>query len=91
MLVSIGELAGAAAFARRRVLRRGDALRRADALRRGDARRALRVAVRLAERFPAFFLDVFLLAVLRDFAVFFAIFRRFLAMRAPPGKWARVF
>jgi hypothetical protein len=93
-LVSIGELpAGAAAAARRRVLRR------AGALLRGDARRALRLAVRFTERFAerfadrfagrfaVFFLDIFLLADLRDFAVFFAILRRFLAMRAPPGMW----
>jgi len=83
-LVSIGETAGTAAGARR-TLRRG-------ALRRGEARRAVRFAVRfagrfavrLAERFAVFFRDVFLLVDLRDFAVFFAILRRFLAMRAPP-------
>jgi len=93
MLVSIGELAaGAAAGARRRVLRRGAArraLRRGAArraLRRGAARRALRAAARFAGRLPVFFFDAFLLVGLRDFAVFFAIFRRFLAMRAPPGK-----
>ena len=94
MLVSIALAAGLAAGARR-VLRRGvavrrDAVVRRDAcVRRGAARRALRAAVRLTERFPVFFLDAFLLdafllVVLRGFAVFFAIFRRFLAMRAPP-------
>lgn len=79
MLVSVGELAAPAAGARR------------GALRRGAARRALRFAVRLAERFAGFFFDAFLLVDLRDFAIFFAILRRFLAMRGPPGKWARVF
>ena len=68
-------------------MRRG-AVRRA-ALRRGDARRALRAAVRLvlrlADRFAIFFFDViFLLEPLRDFAAVFADVRRFLAMRAPP-------
>jgi hypothetical protein len=76
MLVSVAA-AGAGAF-------RG-------ALRFGDARFALRLAVRLAERFAAFFFDAFRDVDLRDFAIFFAALRRFLAMRAPPGKWARVF
>ena len=66
------------------------ALRRA-ALRRGAARRVVRFAIRftlrLAERFAVFrfdiFLDIFLLEALRDFAAVFAVFRRFLAMRAP--------
>ena len=34
--------------------------------------------------------DIFLLDALRDFAAVFAVFRRFLAMRAPPGEWARI-
>jgi hypothetical protein len=80
MLLSVDELAALAAGARRR-----------GALRRGAARRVLRFAVRLAERFAAVFFDAFLLVDLRDFAIFFAVLRRFLAMRAPPGKWARVF
>jgi hypothetical protein len=84
MLVSMGLSAAAAAGARRGALRRGDAFR--------ALRFAGRLAVRLAERFAAFFLDAFLLVDLRDFdAFFFAALRRFLAMRAPPGKWARVF
>jgi hypothetical protein len=36
------------------------------------------------------FLDIFLLEALRDFAAVFAVFRRFLAMRAPPDDWARI-
>jgi hypothetical protein len=73
----------------RGALARG-ALRRAAAW-RGAARRALRLAVRfvlrLADRFAVFLfdavLDIFLLGALRDLAAFFAIFLRFLAMRAP--------
>jgi hypothetical protein len=52
---------------------------------------ALRLADRLADRFAVFFFDAFLVEDLRDFAIFFAILRRFLAMRAPPDEWARVF
>jgi hypothetical protein len=60
------------------------------AARRG-ARRALRLAVRfalrLAARFAVFLfdavLDIFLTGALRDLAAFFAVFLRFLAMRAP--------
>lgn len=65
----------------------------ARAVRRGAAARfALRlVALRLAVRLTALFFDVFLLEALRDFAAVPAAFRRFLAMRAPPGEWARVF
>jgi hypothetical protein len=76
----------AAAGSRRGTVRRGT-LRRA-AFRGGAARRALRAAVRLglrlADRFAIFFFDVFLLEPLRDFAAVFADVRRFLAMRAPP-------
>jgi hypothetical protein len=72
-----GALAGA--------VRRG-ALRRA-AARRGAARRALRFAVRLtlrfADRFAVFLFDAVLLEALRDLAAVFAVFLRFLAMRAP--------
>jgi hypothetical protein len=81
MFVSAAGTAAAGAGARR------------GALRRGAARFALRFAVflalRFAGRFAAFFFDAFFVD-LRDVA-FFAILRRFLAMRAPPGKWARVF
>jgi len=74
---------------------RGALRRRA---RLGAARFALRLAIRFTlrfvDRFAVFFfeafLDIFLLGALRDFAAVFAIFRRFLAMRAPPGEW-RVF
>jgi hypothetical protein len=72
----------------RGALARG-ALRRA-AARRGAARRALRLAVRFtlrfADRFAVFrdaVLDIFLLEALRDLAAVFAVFLRFLAMRAP--------
>jgi hypothetical protein len=86
------------AAVRRAALARG-AGRRVDirraALRRGVARRAMRFAVRLtlrlADRFAVFLFDAFLLEPLRDFAADFAAFRRFLAMRAPPVEWARVF
>jgi hypothetical protein len=65
---------------------------------RGAARRAVRFgvrfALRLAVRLTVFFRDavrdVFLLDALRDFVAVFAVFRRFLAMRAPPGDWARI-
>lgn len=88
----------AAAGARRGALGRGVLRRRAAgrgaAARRGAARRTLRFAVRfalrLADRLTVFFFDDFLLDVLRDFAADFAVFRRFLAMRAPPGEWARI-
>ena len=80
MLVSVAVLAAAGAAGARR-----------GALRFGAARFALRFAVRLAERFAAFFFDAFRAVDLRDLAIFFAALRRFLAMRAPPGKWARVF
>jgi hypothetical protein len=92
--VSSGEgCAGAAAGAGRGVLRRRAAGRAA--LRRGAARFALRfiprVVLRLADRLTAFFFDDFFFEALRDFAAVFAVFRRFLAMRAPPVEWARVF
>jgi len=92
MFVSSDEgCAGAADAARRGALRRRALAR---AARRGAARFALRFidrfALRLADRFAVFFRDAVLLEALRDLAVF-AIFRRFLAMRAPPGEWARVF
>jgi len=92
LLSSDAGCAGAAAGARRGAVRRRAA--RA-AGRRGAARFALRFAVRfmlrLADRLTAFFFDDFLLEALRDFAAVFAVFRRFLAMRAPPVEWARVF
>jgi hypothetical protein len=66
--------------------------------RRGAARRTarltIRFALRLADRLTLFFRDafrdIFLLDALRDFPAVFAVFRRFLAMRAPPGEWARI-
>src|SRR5687768_3800289 len=66
--------------------------------RRGAARRTarltIRFALRLADRLTLFFRDVFrdivLLDALRDFPAVFAVFRRFLAMRAPPDEWARI-
>ena len=77
--------AGAAAGVRRRAAR-------------GAARRALRLGVFFALRLGVrlaivffFVFDGFLLEALRDFAAFFAAFLRFLAMRAPPVEWARVF
>jgi len=97
MLVSIGDGCGCGAGARRGALGRGARRRGAAgfaAARRGAARRALRLAVRfvlrLADRFTVFFFDAFLLDALRDFAAVFAVFRRFLAMRAPPCEWARI-
>ena len=67
---------------------------RRGAARRGAARRALRLAVRFAlrlvDRFAVFLFDAFLLDALRDFAAVFALFRRFLAMRAPPVECARI-
>ena len=91
MLVSDAGAGCAAAGARRGALGRGAAR---FAARRGAALRALRLAVRfalrLADCFTAFFFDIFLLDALRDFAAFFAVFRRFLAMRAPPIEWARI-
>jgi hypothetical protein len=73
--------------------RRGAVRRRADA--RGAARFALRLAVRFMPRLAGrltvrFFADL-LFEPLRDFAAVRAAFRRFLAMRAPPDEWARVF
>jgi hypothetical protein len=49
------------------------------------------LALRLADRLAVIFFDDFFFEALRDFAAFFAAFRRFLAMRAPPVEWARVF
>ena len=60
-------------------------------LRLDAARFALPLALRLADRFTVIFRDAVLLEALRDLAAVFAVFRRFLAMRAPPGEWARVF
>ena len=81
-----GSPAAAGAGRARGAVRRGAALRAA--ARRGAARRALRLAVRvtlrLADRFAVFFFDIFLVEPLRDFAAVFADLRRFLAMRAPP-------
>ena len=91
MLLSSDAGCGCAAGARRGALGRGAAR---FAARRGAALRALRLAVRfalrLADFLTAFFFDIFLLDALRDFAAFFAVFRRFLAMRAPPIEWARI-
>ena len=60
---------------------------RLDAARRfaacGTLRFVERFALRLADRFAVYLVDVFLLDALRDFAAVFAVFRRFLAMRAP--------
>ena len=93
MFVSSDAGCGAAAGARRGALRRGAAAR--VELRRGAARFALRFALRftlrLADRFAVFFPDAVFLEALRDLAAVFAVFRRFLAMRAPPVEWARVF
>ena len=93
MFVSSDACCAGAAAARRGALRRR-ALARAE-LRRGAARFALRFidrfALRLADRFAVFFRDADFLEALRDLAAVFAVFRRFLAMRAPPGEWARVF
>ena len=50
----------------------------------------LRLADRFADRFAVFFFDAVLLDAVRDFVAVFAVFRRFLAMRAPPGDWARI-
>jgi hypothetical protein len=77
-----------AAGARRGAFAAGVLRRRARgaAVRCGAARRTLR----LVDRFAVFFFDAFLVDDLRDFAVVFAIFRRFLAMRAPPVEWARI-
>ena len=72
----------ACAAGRETVLRRA----RLGAARRDAARRTLR----LVDRFAVFFFDAFLLDGLRDFAAVFAVFRRFLAMRAPPDEWARI-
>jgi hypothetical protein len=71
--------------------------------RRGAARRTVRFAARLTVRFALrladrlatlffrdAFRDIFLLDAFRDFRAVFAVFRRFLAMRAPPGEWARI-
>ena len=57
---------------------------------RFGARFALRLAVRLTVLFRDAFRDIFLLDAFRDFVAVFAVFRRFLAMRAPPGEWARI-
>jgi hypothetical protein len=73
-----GSPAAAGAGRVRGAVRRGAALR--GAARRGAARRALR----LADRFAVFVLDIFNVEPSRDFAAVFADLRRFLAMRAPP-------
>lgn len=83
-----------AAGAGRGAVRRG-AIARAE-LRRGAARFTvrfaarftLRFALRVADRFAVFFFDIFFFEALRDFGAVFAVFRRFLAMRAPPVEWA---
>jgi hypothetical protein len=88
-----GRSAGAAAGARRGALTR--AMRFTD-------RFADRFAARFAGRFAAFArraeparrtalfffdrLDIFILLDLRDFAALLVFFRRFLAMRVPPGE-----
>jgi hypothetical protein len=91
MLLSIDAGCGCAAGARRSTPRFADT-------RRGAARRTVRLtirfALRLADRLTLFvrdaFRDTFLLVALRDFPAVFAVFRRFLAMRAPPDEWARI-
>ncbi len=99
MLLSIDAGSGRAAGARRGVARGvlASGVRRRWTTRLGVARRPAsrgalrfveRFALRLADRFAVFFIDafvpdVFRLDALRDFAAVFAIFRRFLAMRAP--------
>ena len=65
---------------RRWGVRLGAARRRAAC---GTLRFVERFALRLADRFAVFLVDAFLLDALRDFAAVFAIFLRFLAMRAP--------
>ena len=75
---------------RRRGARLGAARRRAGGMARFAAGFMVRLALRLAGLFAVFFLDAFLLDVLRDVVAVFAIFRRFLAMRAPPGEWALI-
>ena len=84
---------GAARFTAGRAARGGAAARR-----RGErleaAPRALRLAIRFelraVDRFVDLFFDAFLLDDLRDFAAVFVVFRRFLAMRAPPVECARI-
>src|SRR5688500_2808274 len=91
MLLSIDAGCGCAAGARRSTPRFAGT-------RRGAARRTVRLtirfALRLADRLTLFFRDAFrdtfLLVALRDFPAVFAVFRRFLAMRAPPDEWARI-
>jgi hypothetical protein len=73
------------------VRRRGPGLGAARRRPRVAARFAIRFMPRLAGLFAVFFLDAFLLDAVRDFAAVFAVFRLFLAMRAPPDEWARVF
>ena len=101
LLSSDAGFGSGAAAARRGALGAGAAGRdaiprvaRLGAARRDAARRTLRLAIRFAlrfvDRFAVFFFDAFLLDGLRDFAAVFAVFRRFLAMRAPPDEW-RVF
>ena len=72
------------------VRRRGPGAAAARRRPRGTARFAVRFIPRLAGFLAVFFLDAFLLDAVRDFAAVFAVFRLFLAMRAPPDDWARI-
>ena len=73
---------------------RGGAAARRRGERLAAAPRALRLAIRFelraVDRFVDLFFDAFLLDDLRDFAAVFVVFRRFLAMRAPPVECARI-
>jgi hypothetical protein len=96
MLLSSDAGCGCAAGVRRSTPR--FALTRRGAARRTvrfAARLTVRFALRLADRLASLFFrdafrDIFLLDAFRDFRAVFAVFRRFLAMRAPPGEWARI-
>ena len=86
-------LGAAAGAATRCAVRRGAVGACAATARRGAAARcaspsASRCAWPIALRSSSS--TLFLLEALRDFAAVFAVFRRFLAMRAPPVEWARI-
>ena len=91
-----GSRRGRSAGARRTGVRaaRGGAAARRRGARLEAAPRALRLAIRFelaaVDRFVDLFFDAFLLDDLRDFAAVFVVFRRFLAMRAPPVECARI-
>ena len=72
------------------VRRRGPRLAAARRRPPGTARFAIRFMPRFAGFLAVFFFDAFLLDAVRDFAAVFAVFRLFLAMRAPPDEWARI-